>query len=134
MCFIFFFFFKQKTAYEMRISDWSSDVCSSDLINLEDIAAPNCFIIEAALKERMNIPVFHDDQHGTAIITAAGLINACHLTGRDLKDIRVVVNGAGAAAIACTELITAMGVPPDHVIRCDRTGTNDRASVVAGKR
>src|SRR3546814_2860666 len=114
MCFIFFFFFKQKTAYEMRISDWSSDVCSSDLINLEDIAAPNCFIIEAALKERMNIPVFHDDQHGTAIITAAGLINACHLTGRKLADIRVVVNGAGAAAIACTELIKAMGVPHDH--------------------
>jgi malate dehydrogenase (oxaloacetate-decarboxylating)(NADP+) len=91
-------------------------------INLEDIAAPNCFIIEQALRERMNIPVFHDDQHGTAIITAAGLINACHLTGRDLKDIRVVVNGAGAAAIACTELIKAMGVPHDHVIMCDRKG------------
>ncbi|MEQ7873683.1 NADP-dependent malic enzyme [Sphingomonas sp. ASV193] len=91
-------------------------------INLEDIAAPDCFIIEAALKERMNIPVFHDDQHGTAIITAAGLINACHLTGRALKDIRVVVNGAGAAAIACTELIKAMGVPHGNVIMCDRTG------------
>src|SRR5690554_6896321 len=64
-------------------------------INLEDIAAPNCFIIEAALKERMNIPVFHDDQHGTAIITAAGLINALHLTKRNIKDIKVVVNGAG---------------------------------------
>src|SRR3546814_19502735 len=70
----------------------------------------------------MNIPVFHDDQHGTAIITAAGLINACHLTGRKLADIRVVVNGAGAAAIACTELIKAMGVPHDHVIMCDRKG------------
>ncbi|MFM6852640.1 MAG: NADP-dependent malic enzyme, partial [Sphingopyxis sp.] len=70
-------------------------------INLEDIAAPNCFIIEQALKERMNIPVFHDDQHGTAIITAAGLINACALTGRDLANVKVVVNGAGAAAIAC---------------------------------
>ncbi|WOF45617.1 NADP-dependent malic enzyme (plasmid) [Sphingopyxis indica] len=92
-------------------------------INLEDIAAPNCFIIEAALKEKMNIPVFHDDQHGTAIITAAGLINACHLTGRKLEDIKVVVNGAGAAAIACTELIKAMGVPHDHVIMCDRKGT-----------
>ena len=69
-------------------------------INLEDIAAPDCFRIEAALKERMNIPVFHDDQHGTAIITAAGLINACHLTNRELKDIKVVCNGAGAAAIA----------------------------------
>jgi malate dehydrogenase (oxaloacetate-decarboxylating)(NADP+) len=91
-------------------------------INLEDIAAPACFIIEQTLKERMNIPVFHDDQHGTAIITAAGLINACYLTGRDLKDIRVVVNGAGAAAIACTELIKAMGVRHDHVIMCDRKG------------
>jgi malate dehydrogenase (oxaloacetate-decarboxylating)(NADP+) len=92
-------------------------------INLEDIAAPDCFIIEQRLKERMNIPVFHDDQHGTAIITAAGLINACLLTGRELKDIRVVVNGAGAAAIACTELIKAMGVRGDHVIMCDRKGT-----------
>jgi malate dehydrogenase (oxaloacetate-decarboxylating)(NADP+) len=91
-------------------------------INLEDIAAPACFIIEQTLKERMNIPVFHDDQHGTAIITAAGLINACHLTGRELKDVRVVVNGAGAAAIACTELIKAMGVRHDHVIMCDRKG------------
>ena len=91
-------------------------------INLEDIAAPDCFQIEQALKERMNIPVFHDDQHGTAIITAAGLINACYLTGRKLPDIRVVVNGAGAAAIACTELIKAMGVRSDNVIMCDRKG------------
>jgi len=91
-------------------------------INLEDIKAPECFIIEQALRARMNIPVFHDDQHGTAIITAAGLINACHLTGRALGDIRVVVNGAGAAAIACTELIKAMGVRSDHVIMCDRSG------------
>ena len=91
-------------------------------INLEDIKAPECFIIEQALRARMNIPVFHDDQHGTAIITAAGLINACHLTGRALGDIRVVVNGAGAAAIACTELIKAMGVRGDHVIMCDRSG------------
>ena len=91
-------------------------------INLEDIAAPECFLIEQALKERMNIPVFHDDQHGTAIITAAGLINACHLTGRKFGDIRVVVNGAGAAAIACTELIKAMGVRGDQVIMCDRKG------------
>jgi malate dehydrogenase (oxaloacetate-decarboxylating)(NADP+) len=91
-------------------------------INLEDIAAPDCFIIEQTLRERMNIPVFHDDQHGTAIITAAGLINACFLTGRELADIKVVVNGAGAAAIACTELIKAMGVHGDHVIMCDRKG------------
>src|SRR5665213_385439 len=91
-------------------------------INLEDIAAPACFIIEQTLRERMKIPVFHDDQHGTAIITAAGLINACHLTGRKLKDVHVVVNGAGAAAIACTELIKAMGVRSDHVLMCDRKG------------
>jgi malate dehydrogenase (oxaloacetate-decarboxylating)(NADP+) len=91
-------------------------------INLEDIAAPACFLIEQALRERMNIPVFHDDQHGTAIIAAAGVINACHLTGRSLKDVKVVVNGAGAAAIACTELIKSMGVPGDRVIMCDRKG------------
>ena len=91
-------------------------------INLEDIAAPDCFVIEQTLKERMNIPVFHDDQHGTAIITAAGLINACYLTGRKLADIKVVVNGAGAAAIACTELIKAMGVKGDRVTMCDRKG------------
>jgi malate dehydrogenase (oxaloacetate-decarboxylating)(NADP+) len=91
-------------------------------INLEDIKAPECFIIEQTLRERMNIPVFHDDQHGTAIITAAGLINACRLTGRDLADVKVVVNGAGAAAIACTELMKAMGVAHDNVIMCDRTG------------
>jgi len=91
-------------------------------INLEDIAAPDCFIIEQTLRERMNIPVFHDDQHGTAIITAAGLINACYLTSRKLSDIKVAVNGAGAAAIACTELVKAMGVRGDNVIMCDRKG------------
>ena len=91
-------------------------------INLEDIAAPECFIIEAALRERMNIPVMHDDQHGTAIIAAAGLINACHLTGRQLKDCRMVVNGAGASALACTALIKALGVPHQNVIVCDRQG------------
>ncbi len=91
-------------------------------INLEDIKAPECFIIEQALKERMKIPVMHDDQHGTAIITAAGLINAMHLTGREMKDVKIVVNGAGAAAIACTALIKAMGVRHDNVIMCDRSG------------
>ena len=91
-------------------------------INLEDIKAPECFVIEQTLRERMNIPVFHDDQHGTAIIAAAGLINAAHLTGRSLKDVKVVVNGAGAASIACTELIKAMGVPSDQVIMCDSKG------------
>ena len=91
-------------------------------INLEDIKAPECFMIEAALKERMNIPVMHDDQHGTAIICAAGLINACFLTGREISETRVVVNGAGAAAIACTELIKALGVPHENVLMCDRDG------------
>ena len=91
-------------------------------INLEDIAAPECFVIEAALRERMNIPVMHDDQHGTAIIAAAGLINACHLTGRALRDCRMVVNGAGASALACTALIKAMGIPHQNVIVCDRAG------------
>ncbi|WP_447724011.1 NADP-dependent malic enzyme [Sphingomonas koreensis] len=100
-------------------------------INLEDIKAPECFIIEQTLRERMNIPVFHDDQHGTAIITAAGLINACLLTGRRLGDIKVVVNGAGAAAIACTELIKALGVRQDNVLMCDRKGviTPDREGI-----
>jgi len=91
-------------------------------INLEDIKAPECFIIEQALKERMNIPVMHDDQHGTAIIAAAGLINAAYLTKRDLKDMTVVVNGAGAAAIACTELIKSVGVAADKVLLCDSKG------------
>ena len=91
-------------------------------INLEDIAAPECFIIEQALRERMNIPVMHDDQHGTAIIATAGLINACYLTGRDLKDVRMVVNGAGASALACTALIKSVGVPHENVIVCDRKG------------
>ncbi|HYE00691.1 MAG TPA: NADP-dependent malic enzyme, partial [Alphaproteobacteria bacterium] len=83
-------------------------------------------IIEQTLRERMKIPVFHDDQHGTAIITAAGLINACHLTGRELAEIRVVVNGAGAAAIACVELFKSMGLPPDQVILCDTKGVIHR--------
>ena len=91
-------------------------------INLEDIKAPECFIIEQALKERMKIPVMHDDQHGTAIIAAAGLINALFLTGRDIKTTKVVMNGAGAAAIACAELIKAMGLPHDNLLMCDKTG------------
>ncbi len=91
-------------------------------INLEDIKAPECFIIEQRLREIMNIPVFHDDQHGTAIIAAAGLINALHLTGRNIKDTKLVVNGAGAAAIACVELVKAMGMSADNVILCDSKG------------
>jgi malate dehydrogenase (oxaloacetate-decarboxylating)(NADP+) len=91
-------------------------------INLEDIKAPECFIIEARLREIMGIPVFHDDQHGTAIIAAAGLINALDMTGRDIKTTRMVVNGAGSAGIACIELIKAMGMPHDNVILCDTRG------------
>jgi malate dehydrogenase (oxaloacetate-decarboxylating)(NADP+) len=91
-------------------------------INLEDIKAPDCFIIEERLKELLDIPVFHDDQHGTAIIAAAGLINAIELTGRDLKKCKLVVNGAGAAGIACLELLVAMGMPKANMILCDTKG------------
>ncbi|MEH6402362.1 MAG: NADP-dependent malic enzyme [Sneathiella sp.] len=91
-------------------------------INLEDIKAPECFIVEQRLRELMDIPVFHDDQHGTAIICAAGVINALDLTGRDMKTVKIVVNGAGAAAIACLELIKAMGLPHDNAILCDTKG------------
>ncbi|MGY9040913.1 MAG: NADP-dependent malic enzyme [Alphaproteobacteria bacterium] len=91
-------------------------------INLEDISAPDCFIIESKLREKLNIPVFHDDQHGTAIITTAGIINALDLTGKNIKDIKVVVNGAGAAGIACLELLKAMGLPHDNAILCDSKG------------
>jgi malate dehydrogenase (oxaloacetate-decarboxylating)(NADP+) len=91
-------------------------------INLEDIKAPECFIIESRLRELMDIPVFHDDQHGTAIIAAAGLINALHLTGRDMKNTKLVCNGAGAAGIACIELIKAMGFKAENVLLCDTKG------------
>jgi malate dehydrogenase (oxaloacetate-decarboxylating)(NADP+) len=91
-------------------------------INLEDIRAPDCFVIESRLRELMDIPVFHDDQHGTAIIAFAGLINALQLTGRDIRSTRLVCNGAGAAAIACVELIKASGMPTENVILCDTKG------------
>ena len=91
-------------------------------INLEDIKAPECFIIESRLRELMDIPVFHDDQHGTAIIAAAGLINAIELTGRDFKTTKLVCNGAGAAAIACMDLIKAMGFNPENITLCDTKG------------
>jgi malate dehydrogenase (oxaloacetate-decarboxylating)(NADP+) len=91
-------------------------------INLEDIKAPECFVIEQRLRELMDIPVFHDDQHGTAIVAAAGLINACHLTGRELRDTKLVVNGAGSAGIACVELLKAMGMRPEHIVLCDTKG------------
>ena len=91
-------------------------------INLEDIKAPECFIIEQTLKEEMDIPVFHDDQHGTAVITAAGLINALAIAGKKMEDVKVVLNGAGAAGIACIELVKAMGVKHDNCIICDTKG------------
>ncbi len=91
-------------------------------INLEDIKSPECFIIESRLRDELDIPVFHDDQHGTAIIAAAGLLNACELTGRSLSDIKVVVSGAGAAGLSCIALIKQLGVPHDNVIVCDREG------------
>ncbi len=91
-------------------------------INLEDIKAPECFYIEEELKKTMNIPVFHDDQHGTAIISAAGLINALLLVGKKIEEIRLVVNGAGASAIACANLAISLGLKPENLIMCDTKG------------
>ncbi|MHA6264290.1 NADP-dependent malic enzyme [Arenibacterium sp. CAU 1754] len=91
-------------------------------INLEDIKAPECFIIEQRLKEEMDIPVFHDDQHGTAVICAAGLLNALHISGKKIEDVRIVLNGAGAAGIACLELLKSMGAKHDNCIMCDTKG------------
>lgn len=91
-------------------------------INLEDIKAPECFKIEKELKERMNIPVFHDDQHGTAIISGAGLLNACEISGKKLEDLTMVFNGAGASAIACAELFISLGAKRENIIMCDSRG------------
>tara|TARA_B100000929_G_scaffold109462_2_gene86691 strand:+ start:1105 stop:3372 length:2268 start_codon:yes stop_codon:yes gene_type:complete len=91
-------------------------------INLEDIKAPDCFIIEDTLRESMDIPIFHDDQHGTAIISAAALINALDLVDKKLSDINIVINGAGAAGIACLELLKSMGLPNENGILCDTKG------------
>ena len=91
-------------------------------INLEDIAAPDCFIIEQKLKEILDIPVFHDDQHGTAIITTAALINALDISGKSIKEIKIVVNGAGASAQACADLFKNSGVPNENLIMVDRKG------------
>ena len=91
-------------------------------INLEDIAAPDCFIIEQKLKELLDIPIFHDDQHGTAIITTAALINALNISKKKIDEVKVVVNGAGASAIACTNLFKSSGVRNENVIMCDRQG------------
>ena len=91
-------------------------------VNLEDISAPRCFEIERRLKECCDIPIFHDDQHGTAVVTLAAMLNALKLVGKDIHDIRVVTSGAGAAGLAIIRLLIAMGLDPHHVILCDRHG------------
>src|SRR5260221_3244258 len=98
-------------------------------INLEDIKAPECFEVEAKLRERMKIPVFHDDQHGTAIIVAAAIVNALRLTGKTLQTVKLVTSGAGAAAIACLDLLVDMGMPVDNIIVTDRYGVAYRGRV-----
>ena len=95
-------------------------------INLEDIKAPECFEIERRLREECDIPVMHDDQHGTAIISAAGLINALEIQKKNISDIKLVVNGAGAAAVSCTRLYIALGVRPENVVMCDSKGVINR--------
>jgi len=104
-------------------------------INLEDIKAPECFYIEQKLRERMNIPVFHDDQHGTAIISSAALLNGLELVGKDIGSVKVAVSGAGAAAIACLDVMVGLGVKADHVLVCDSKGVihRERADALAGK-
>lgn len=92
-------------------------------INLEDIKAPECFYIEETLKQKVDIPVFHDDQHGTAIITAAAFLNALEITGRDIEDVKAVFNGAGAAGIACAQMFVSLGLPKENLIMCDSRGT-----------
>ncbi|MDE6298535.1 MAG: NADP-dependent malic enzyme, partial [Muribaculaceae bacterium] len=105
-------------------------------INLEDIKAPECFKIETRLKEECDIPVMHDDQHGTAIISGAGLLNALQIQGKKIGDIRLVVNGAGAAAISCTRLYVALGVNPKNVVMCDSKGVirSDRENLNSQKK
>ena len=104
-------------------------------INLEDIKAPDCFFVEQRLRERLAIPVFHDDQHGTAIVVGAGLLNALHLTGREIGRVKVVCSGAGAAAMACLDMLVELGVARANVIVCDSQGVlSTRRSLSAEKR
>ena len=111
-------------------------------INLEDIKAPECFEIEERLKKELSIPIMHDDQHGTAIISACGLLNALELNGKKIEDIQIVVNGAGAAANSCTQLYIALGAHPDNIVMLDskgvintaRTDLNDRKKPFATSR
>ena len=123
--------FADVDAIDIEIDSEDAEVFSSTVekigrtfggINLEDISAPDCFIIESELREKLDIPVFHDDQHGTAIISTAGIINALDLTNRKIENIKVVVNGAGAAGIACLELLKSMGLPHENAILCDSKG------------
>lgn len=104
-------------------------------INLEDIKAPECFVIEEKLRERLDIPVMHDDQHGTAIISSAALLNAIDLQNKDIAEVKLVVNGAGAAAVACTKLFCAMGISHSNVVMCDSKGVirRDRKSLSTSK-
>lgn len=99
-------------------------------VNLEDIKAPECFMVEDRLRRSLSIPVFHDDQHGTAIVVAAGLINALKIVGKDLDGIRVVMNGAGAAGIAVAKMIVALGTPEDHIVMCDSRGPITKARML----
>lgn len=99
-------------------------------INLEDIKAPECFEIERRLKEECDIPVMHDDQHGTAIVVAAGMINALELQGKRISDVSMVVNGAGSAAVACTKMLISLGMKRENIVMCDSKGVIDRKSVV----
>src|SRR3546814_8996257 len=104
-------------------------------INLEDIKSPECFEIEAALRERMNIPVFHDDQHGTAIIVGAAIYNGLRLVGKEIGEVKLVTSGAGAAALACLDLLVSLGIRREHIWVTDIVGVvyEDRKSVVEGK-
>ena len=105
-------------------------------VNLEDIKAPECFEIERRLKEEMNIPVMHDDQHGTAIISAAALLNACDLQKKKIDKVNIVVNGAGAAAISCSRLYVSLGAKLENIVMCDRSGVirSDRGNLDAIKK
>src|SRR5690606_16072572 len=91
-------------------------------VNLEDIKAPECFIVERKLRERMKIPVFHDDQHGTAIIVGAAIVNALHVVGKDIGEVRLATAGAGAAGIACLDMLVALGLKPENILAIDRDG------------
>ena len=104
-------------------------------MNLEDIKAPECFKIETELKEKMNIPVMHDDQHGTAIISSSALLNALEIIGKKIEDVTIVVNGAGAAAVSCTKLYIALGAKGENIIMCDSKGVlnKDRTNLDAIK-